>query len=174
MPGFISGANAVVKITTGDNKVHTLAYISDLSYSVSTVTVPVEGMGQYHVLTNEPVAYGIRGSFSVIRYTNLSKTAGLAAYGTSVAGSATTDSTPSNIGFGEHLSSPSILVSKSFDIDVYQITRDADPTKKEKSFFTIKDCRIQSRSAVLNKRNVLVDTYTFVAIKGSDVTISAV
>jgi hypothetical protein len=65
---LITGSNAKV-VFDGI----TLAYATDVQYDVSIQTIPVEVMGKFEVLANEPVAYLVAGSFSVVRYTAAAK-----------------------------------------------------------------------------------------------------
>jgi len=162
LPGFITGANAKIRFDG-----ITVAYATDVSYNVDTLTVPVECMGRYEVLSNEPIAYGCNGTLSVIRYTKEAKVAG-------VDGAAVNGNPASNIGgttvkFGDHLSPSTMLTSKTFDLEVYQkTTQAAGGTSGVEAVYKIKDCRLTRRGATLNKRGVLVDTYAFVGILAED------
>ena len=62
-PGLITGSNA--KIQFGGK---TLAYATDIQYSVDTAVIPVEVMGHFEVIANEPIAITVNGSFTVVRY----------------------------------------------------------------------------------------------------------
>lgn len=168
IPGFITGANA--RILLGKM---TLGYCTDVSYTINVATVPVEAMGKYEVFSNEPVAYTIDGSFSVIRYTKQAFTAGL------TQGADTAD-TADDIKIGEHLNPANILASKTFKLEIHQVSAQgvsADETKDPVSgaitkaytpVFIIEDCRIVRRGSTLNKRGVMVDNYAFVAVIGGD------
>jgi hypothetical protein len=50
-PSFITGATAKIKIGN-----LTMAYAQDVSYSTTVTTIPIETMGRYEVVSNEPVA----------------------------------------------------------------------------------------------------------------------
>jgi hypothetical protein len=63
MPTFITGANAKIKVAGS-----TLAYCTDLSYTVEVNHVVPRVLGMYEGVSVEPVSYGVAGSFSVIRY----------------------------------------------------------------------------------------------------------
>jgi len=165
LPGFITGASAKIKL---DGK--TLAYATDVSYNVDTLTVPVECMGRYEVLSNEPIAYGCNGTFSVIRYTDQAKIA-------SIDGAAASGNSATNIGgttatVGNHMNPAVMLSSKTFDVEIFQkikTTGGADV----KSIFKINDCRVVRRGASVNKRGVLVDMYSFVGILAGDTDVTA-
>jgi hypothetical protein len=51
-PSFITGATAKIKIGA-----LTMAYAQDVSYNTTVTTIPIETMGRYEVVSNEPVAY---------------------------------------------------------------------------------------------------------------------
>jgi len=163
--GFVTGARA--KIVIGSK---TMAYASDVSYNITIQTIPIETMGKYEVHTNEPVAYNVDGSFSVVRYTGASATiAGVVdqttdTNGTAPAGNDSNNSTLSKgTAPGDHLDPSKILISASFDLEIKEKNKDADT-----SVFRINDCRITRRGASLNKRGVLVDNYAFVGILAGD------
>jgi hypothetical protein len=160
LPGFISGANAKILLDST-----TLAFASDVSYNVDTLTVPVECIGRYEVLSNEPIAYGCNGTFTIIRYTKQAKVAG-------IAGAATDGNSPSQIGatdskISQHMNPAQMLMSKTFDLEIYQ--KFNQTTDGVVGVFKISDCRITRRGATLNKRGILVDTYAFVGILATDV-----
>lgn len=60
---FLTGANAKIKL----NDV-TLAFATDISYSIDVKHVAPKVCGQYEANTLEPLAYEVTGSFSIIRY----------------------------------------------------------------------------------------------------------
>ena len=64
VPSFITGANAKLKIGN-----LTLAFATDLSYQITTNSIPVRAMGMIEVAAYEPVSYTVSGTFSVVRYT---------------------------------------------------------------------------------------------------------
>ena len=161
VPSFITGANAKIQLNVansdGTSTPKTLAYASDLSYVVDTITIPVESFGRYEAASNEPISYTVSGSFNVIRYTSV-------ADGSAPEISSNKNNAAGYIGVGEHLSPAHMLTSRTFDVSVYQRTG----TATSKQFLRIKDCRISGRRASLNKRGVLVDMYSFVGILMQD------
>lgn len=62
-PFFITGANAKVKLNG-----KTLAFCTDLSYSISVLTQTPKILGMYEGSSVEPLGYTVSGSFTVIRY----------------------------------------------------------------------------------------------------------
>lgn len=62
-PFFTTGANAKIKLNG-----KTLAFCTDLSYSVSVLTQTPKVLGMYEGSSVEPLGYTVSGSFTVIRY----------------------------------------------------------------------------------------------------------
>lgn len=156
--GFITGARAKVKI---GSKV--VAFATDVSYDVRVETIPVEAMGKYEVFTNEPVGYYVNGGFTVVRYTSADGAS------STVLDQNANGNKASQIGDGSpktHIDPQQILESATFDLDIYEKTSE----ESELEVWRIKDCRINSRRATLNKRGVLMDSYTFVGVLGGDAT----
>jgi len=159
-PGFIHGANARVKL---DNL--TLAYCTDLNYTIDMATVPIEAIGSYEVKAYEPIAYSVSGSFSVIRYTkHIQPTKGKNTGNPAVALGNTNK-------VGTQLNPGQVLSSSTFDMEIFQvnsITASDTSTVDDNTTFKLTDCRVTRRASSLNKRGVMVDSYTFVAILGGD------
>jgi hypothetical protein len=166
-PGFITGANAKIKAFG-----RTLAYCSDVAYNVNVQTIPVESMGKYEVHSNEPVAYTVDGSFSIIRYT---KEASAMNIDDADDGNG---NYPENIQDGgkgnmqQHINPASILGSQTFDLEIHEkrqaTAASGSGTISETEVFRVKDCRLTRRGMTLNKRGVMVDNYAFVGILASD------
>jgi len=173
---FVSGARAIIKI--GGTA---MAYAADLSYNITVTTVPVETIGRLEVHANEPVAYTVEGSFSVVRY---SKAAIGAAFGVppaavsgSPVGTAPGGNLSNNGTFikgtapGDHLNPAQILSSQTFDIEIDEklASGSASVAGNAAPIFKIYDCRMTRRGATLNKRGILVDSYSFVGILAGDI-----
>ena len=158
-PGFITGANA--KIKAG---LETLAFCTDVSYNVEVQTIPIESMGKYEVHTHEPVGYAISGNLSIIRYTSRASANGISD-ATASKGNSPAEITPVATGANwEAMMDPAkMLTSETFDLELSEKTATG-----ENKFFVISDCRFNRRGSSLNKRGVLVDQYSFVAVLGSD------
>lgn len=62
-PFFVNGANAKIKING-----KTLAFCTDLSYSISILTQTPKVLGMYEGSSVEPLGYNVSGSFTVVRY----------------------------------------------------------------------------------------------------------
>lgn len=163
LPGFVTGANAKIIVTDGSSQM-TLAYATDVSYSVDTLTVPVEVMGRYEVLSNEPIAFGCNGGFTVVRYIkDVAKDAGIDDAASS--GNSIKKITP----FAGHMDPAKMLISKTFDMIIYQkTTNPGDSASTSTGVFKIKDCRIVRRGGTISKRGVLMDSYQFVGILAQD------
>jgi len=167
-PSFITGANCKIKVGG-----KTFAYASDVSYQVMVDTIPVETMGRYEAVTNEPVNYAVAGSLSVVRYTAVAKANGI--QGTDAGGNGLGNVNYQTGGNGAHEFNPSnILFSRTWDLSVYQkqqaaaVTGAPALTTEASEFITIKDCRFVRKSAGLNKRGLLVDRLDFVGILADD------
>lgn len=159
--GFITGANAKIKVGSV-----TMAYATDVSYNVQVQTIPVESIGKYEVHSHEPVAYTVAGSLSVIRYTDRAKTS-------SIRDASSTGNAPKNIQstsagtWQDHINPRDLLASETFDVDVFEKSVDGD-----KQVIRLTDCRLVSRGSSLNKRGVISDQYSFVAILATDTDIA--
>lgn len=157
-PTFVTGANAKIKVGG-----KTFAYASDVSYQVVVDTVPIETMGRYEAVTNEPVNYSVAGELSVVRYTS-------SASGQGISGAATTGNGLGNVDFttggkaSDHLNPGNMLASQTWDLSVFQKVDGSSSTE----VITIKDCRFNRKSAGINKRGILVDRLSFVGILADD------
>lgn len=168
-PSFVTGANAKIKVGG-----RTFAYASDVSYQVAVDTVPIETMGRYEAVTNEPVNYSVGGELSVVRYTAVAKTNGMP--GTNSTGNGLGAVNFATGGNGaEHINPGNLLLSQTWDLSVYQKTQNATTTAggtavttEAAEFITIKDCRFNRKSAAINKRGILVDRLSFVGILADD------
>lgn len=163
-PGYITGASAKIKIFGA-----TMAYATDVGYTVTVQTIPIESMGKFEVHSNEPVAYSVDGSFSIIRY---AKQAKLLVGGDAAANG---NSMGQN-GTKPHLDPSTILDSNTFDLEIYQkqsiaaaavtatATVPASPEVVDAPWLKVSDCRITRRSGSLSKRGVLVESFSFVGV----------
>jgi hypothetical protein len=169
IPAFVTGATA--KIKAGGL---TFAYAQDVSYRVSVDTIPVETMGRYEAVTNEPVNYSVAGELSVVRYTKIASTAGLP--GTNAGGNGLGLANWTTTGKGSDQFDPGLLIgSKTWDLEVFQKGPRATGTNAAatQKVLKITDCRFTNKSAGLNKRGILVDRMTFVGILASDDSFTA-
>jgi len=155
---LITGSNAKIKI----NGV-TLAYATDVQYDVSVQTIPIETMGRYEVLANEPIATIVSGSFSVVRYTKAAadgKISGAAASGNGVGNW----KAGTGVGLHTHFNPADILKSATVDIELFRKTQN-EPTAAEgvESFKKILDARLTRMGGSVNKRGILMESFAFVA-----------
>jgi hypothetical protein len=158
-PSFVTGAKAVVKIRNV-----AVAFCNEVNYNVNVEHVPIEALGIFEIISHEPVAYTVSGSFSVVRYASDSANQ-LQAYRDALGAAAggTTANTASGIGINSHINPSEMLSSTTFDMQIIE-----KGTTAGSSFFSLTDCRITSRSSSLNKRGVLIDNYQFVAVRAAD------
>lgn len=158
---LITGANAKIKI----NGV-TMAYAVDAQYDISVATIPVETMGRYEVLANEPIATTVSGSFTIVRYTSAAKApriSGAAENGNGVGQWKGTGSDETD-GVKTHFNPADILTSKTVDIELYQkFKNDPEAAGDVIRFKRIRDARVTRMAGSVNKRGVLMETFQFVA-----------
>jgi hypothetical protein len=173
-PSFVTGANAKIKVGG-----KTFAYASDVSYSVIVDTVPIETMGRYEAVTNEPVNYAVAGELSVVRYTSIAKANNMPGTNTGGNGLGKVDfATGGNA--SHHINPGNLLLSQTWDLSVFQKTQAATTaggatatTTESDEFMTIRDCRFTRKSAGINKRGILVDRLSFVGILADDESFDA-
>jgi hypothetical protein len=171
-PSFITGANAKIKVGG-----KTFAYASDVSYSVSVDTIPIETMGRYEAISNEPVNYSVAGELSVVRYTGIAKANNMPGTNTGGNGLGKVDYTIGGNASNE-INPGNLLLSQTWDLAVYQkeqveAAAAGGTVTDSVEFITIKDCRFTRKSSALNKRGVLVDRLAFVGILADDESFDA-
>lgn len=153
-PSFITGATAKIKIGN-----LTMAYAQDVTYNTSVTTIPIETMGRYEVVSNEPVAYFVDGTLSIIRYTKeASGMAGTAINGNSVE---QMQNTAGSGGTAGDLFDPSRMISsETFDLEIFQKLPSGDTI----SIVKLEDCRFTRKGGGINKRGILTEQFGFNAI----------
>lgn len=157
-PSFITGATAKIKIGA-----KTMAYAQDVSYNTSVTTIPIETMGRYEVVSNEPVAYFVDGTLSIIRYTSAaSDMAGAAANGNSVERIDNAVGSGGNAGDGFDPSQ--LITSETFDLEIFQKTATVATASNTISVGKLRDCRFTRKGGGINKRGILVEQFAFNAI----------
>ena len=171
-PGLITGSNA--KILFGGK---TLAYATDIQYSVDTAVIPVEVMGHFEVIANEPIAITVNGSFTVVRYAKgaaIATAAATPAAGETPAAPAVTSATlPGANGNGNGIGALGgaqadafnplkILTTSTVDIAIFQKAIGLAGTESSIAVVKIIDCRLTRMSGSVNKRGVLTEGYSFV------------
>jgi hypothetical protein len=159
-PGLVTGSNAKLKIGG-----KTIAYATDVSYAVTVDVVPVEVMGRYEVVTNEPIAVNVAGSFSIVRYTDTANAALplAAAKGNGIGelGKGLADDGQKNA-----FNPQQMLSTSTVDVEIFQ--RNAPGQDPSKPLVKISDCRLTRLTSGISKRGVMVENYDFVGILYSD------
>lgn len=158
-PSFITGASA--KIQVGGR---TLAYASEVSYAVAVDTIPVETMGRYEAVTNEPISYSVGGELSIVRYTALAKN--ISKTSAAQKGNGIGEIKPSAGGdVSQHMDPSSLLLSQTYDIVVFQKAAGASAAAPvTEKLITITDARFNRLSGGLTKRGLLVERLAFVGV----------
>lgn len=165
-PSFVTGANA--KIKAGNL---TLAYAQDVSYATVVDIIPVETMGRYEVVTNEPVGYRVEGSLNIVRYTKIAQQNGMS--GANAGGNGVGKWNFSTGGVAkEHVNPGDLLASQTWDLEVFQKYDDAGAIKSE-LVIKVRDCRFRSKGGAINKRGILVENFAFTGVLGEDDSFSA-
>lgn len=155
-PSFITGATAKIKIGA-----ITMAYAQDVSYNTAVTTIPIETMGRYEVVSNEPVAYFVDGTLSIIRYTKeASNMQDAAQNGNSVE---QWINQPNAGGVaGDGFDPARIISSETFDLEIFQ--KFGGTTPGTESVGKLRDCRFTRKGGGINKRGILVEQFAFNAI----------
>jgi hypothetical protein len=167
---FITGANAKVRV---NNK--TLAFCSDLSYSVQVMHQTPKILGMYEGTSVEPLGYTVSGSFSVVRYAKDAvantgtKPPGVSDNGNSIGnwgaawegtGGLAARSGVGNDGRANEALDPSKFEnSVTFDIQVYQKTPGGDI-----GVANIRNVRITQADFSMTKKGVAQQRFTFSAL----------
>lgn len=173
-PTFITGANAKVRVND-----KTLAFCTDLSYSVQILTQTPKILGMYEGSSVEPLGYTVSGSFSVIRYAKDIKDAvgngaardlagndagnGVGNWGGAWGGTLGDFLARNGVGndgrANEALDPSKFQNSVTFDIQVYQKTPTGDI-----GVANIRNVRITQADFQLTKRGAAVQRFNFVAL----------
>ena len=174
-PTFITGANAKVRVND-----KTLAFCTDLSYSVQVATQTPKVLGMYEGTSVEPLGYTVSGSFSVVRYAKDVKSSvggskdpqglagndagnGVGNWGPAWGG--TGGDFLANAGVGnngranEALDPSRFANGVTFDIQVYQKTPNGDI-----GVANIRNVRITQADFSLTKRGAAQQRFNFVAL----------
>ena len=169
-PSFVTGANAKIKAGT-----LTVAYAQDVSYNTTVTTIPIERMGAYEVVTNEPVAYFVEGTLSVIRYTQIAQANGMEGAAAGGNGVGNWNMGAGNGGTGsQHVNPGALLASETFDLEVFQKSTDAAGAAAAPQLTVkVRDCRFTRKGGAINKRGVLVEQFSFNAILIDDDSFAA-
>src|SRR5262249_1325281 len=151
-PSFVTGANA--KIKSGNL---TLAYAQDVSYATTVDVIPIETMGRYEAVTNEPVGYRVEGQLNIVRYTKVAQANGMT--GAAAGGNGVGNwNMPTGGNASEHVNPGELLASQTWDLEVFQKYDNAGQTASQLAI-KLKDCRFRSKGGAINKRGILVESF---------------
>jgi len=164
-PFFLTGANAKIKVNG-----KTLAFCTNLSYSVKVNTIAPQVLGMYEGSSVEPLSYSVSGQFSVIRYVADAKDVikGTLPPGTNEKGNgigAWGDDTTKgfkSLADGrafENLNPRKLKYATTFVMEVYQKTSNGNV-----SVARIRDIRITGADFNLSKAAAATQTFTFTAL----------
>jgi len=152
---FVVGARAKVKI---DGK--TLAFATNVNYTVDVAHIPVEVLGSYEVIAYEPVGYRVNGTMTVVRYTANGNTTRVDE-ATNDGNSVFKMGTAANAARAPAAFNPgNLLLSETFEVEVYD-RRDGIKSNDGQKFVTIQDARFERRSGGLNAKGLLEEQYSF-------------
>jgi len=157
-PFFLTGANAKIKING-----KTMAFCSELSYSVQIITQTPKILGMYEGSSVEPLGYTVSGSFTLIRYIKnaKNKVGGKAPNTTKKNGNGIANWSTTNL-LGDQdiqLNPGDLEFGSTFDIQVYQKTNNGDI-----GVVNIRNVRISQADASIGKRSILTQRFNFVAL----------
>lgn len=173
-PTFLTGANAKVRVND-----KTLAYCTDLSYSVQIITQTPKVLGMYEGSSVEPLGYSVSGSFSIIRYAKDVKanTQGIApngiatndagngvgnwggVWGSGVGNFLARNGVGNDGRANEALDPSKFQNSVTFDIQVYQKTPNGDI-----GVANIRNVRITQADFSISKKSAAVQRFNFTAL----------
>ena len=172
-PFFITGANAKIVLNG-----KTLAFCTDLSYSVEIAHATPTLLGNYEPANLEPLSYKVTGTFTIIRYVadlvSVYKSAGISipngasdtgngvgAWGSS--GSNLGSALSGNITGGQankSLDPAAFDSSVKFDIQIYQKMSSGDPYAVSQ----LRGVRITRADLTMNKRSATMQRFNFSAL----------
>lgn len=163
-PFFITGATAKIKVNG-----LTLAYCSNISYSVTVNHATPRVLGMYEPTSIEPTGYLVTGAFTVIRYTAdaTSKVGGTNPNGADPKGNGIggwSDSkgkvfSGSDGRTNENLNPKKLDRAAGFDIQLYQKTSGG-----QVSVAKIREARITKADFNLAKKSAATQTFQFTAL----------
>lgn len=176
-PFFLTGANAKIKLNG-----KTMAFVTDLTYAVEVPHAAPTLLGNYEPTSLEPLAYKVKGSFTLLRYINgvaeslrdqgfktpsgvNDQGNGVGAWGPS-GGNGITDflarnGIGSNDGQAQRALNPADFDnSVRFDIEIYQKVAGGGQCAVAR----LKDCRINLANFSISKKSPAMQAFSFQAI----------
>jgi len=170
-PFFLTGANAKVRVNG-----RTIAFVTNLSYSVDVKHATPTVLGMYEPSSVEPLGYLVTGSFSVVRYTAdiATDVGGTRPNGVSERGNGLGTFGPDSLlkqlagGFDfkqpdgrayQNLNPAKLKTATTFDIEVFQKFASG-----QRSVAKIRDVRITRADFNLGSRSAARQTFNFTAL----------
>lgn len=164
-PFFLTGANAKIKV----NGV-TLAYCTNLSYSVTVQHASPKVLGMYEPTSIEPLSYTVTGTFTVVRYVAdvQDKLGNPSPYGVNPGGNGIGNWNPGNLidvlstngRVSNNLNPNKLDKGTGFEINVLQKLAD----KSTVSVANIREARITKADFTLVKGAPAMQTFQFTAL----------
>lgn len=171
-PFFLTGANAKIKVNN-----MTLAYCTNLSYSVQVNHATPRVLGMYESTGIEPLSYSVTGSFTVVRYVADVKdnVGGVSPNGANEGGNGIGNWGPDGLadrlkaGFNtgapdgrayDSLNPKKLDKATGFEIYVYQKIADGE----QQSVARIREARITRADFNLGIRSAATQTFQFTAV----------
>jgi len=164
-PNFVVGARAKISV---DGK--TLAFATNVNYTVDVTHVPVEVLGAYEVIAYEPVGYRVSGTLTVVRYSKNATASGVT--GTVTDGNSSfahVGTTAAAAGVPAAFNPAQLLLSSTFDVEVFDRRNGtASLDTAPQSIAKIIDARLERRSGGLNAKGLLEEQFSFNGIIFAD------
>ena len=163
-PFFLTGANAKIKVNG-----RTLAYCTNLSYSVKIDHAEPQVLGMYEASSVEPLSYRVSGSFSIVRYVAdvANEVSGKHPEGIQNHGNGIGNWGVNNVSFAnaadgrayENMDPRKLHTATTFDIEIIQKTEGQNVTAAK-----VRDVRITQADFNLSKKAAATQTFNFTAI----------
>ena len=171
-PFFLTGSNAKIRVN-----MKTLAYCSNVSYSIQVAHATPTVLGMYEPSSVEPLSYKVSGSFSVVRYVADIKddVGGTPPYGASDRGNGIggwgPDGTLDKFASGfdvkkgidgrayDNLDPSELQKATTFDIEIYQKFAGG-----QRSVANIRDVRITRADFNIGNNQAASQTFNFTAL----------
>lgn len=183
LPFFVTGGNAKIKVNG-----KTLAFCTDLTYSISVLTQTPKILGMYEGSSVEPLGYSVSGSFSIIRYakdavSNVGGTPpngissndagnGIGNWGAAWGGGLGNFLAANGVGNdgrpNEDLDPSKLQNGTTFDIQVYQKTNGGDL-----GVANIRSVRITQADFQISKKGAATQRFNFVALYADEDSFTA-
>lgn len=170
LPSFLSAAQLEIRI--GDK---VLAYCQNLSWTDDMTTTPVGGIGAYSFHALEPVGYIGRGSMAITHFSSLAMNRNAAtennALPANLAGKTANTTRDGNSLMVQQFFSPAeILVSRTFDVNIYE-RRDPNGSLDENThIYTLKNCRMTNLSMTFTPGTLVNQVVSFLCMHVVDLT----